>query len=383
MMRHRESMVIIGLSSLAVIAFLIWSIWAELDQITRARGQVIPSGRVQIVQAATDGVITRILVRDGQRVERGQLLVALDRVKAGAAVDDGRARVAGLRAALARIEAELSGGALVPSPDLAAYPEVVENQRLLLTRRRQALAADLGALSAQLALARQELELNRPLVGSGDVARAELIRLERQVTDLRGQIASRRSRYLEELQAEQVRVREELASAEQALTQRADDLGNAELRAPVSGLVSNLKVATVGGVVRAGEEIMQIVPDRAALIIEARLSPAEIAFIRPGQSASVKFDAYDSSVYGGAEGRVTFVNPDTTTGQAANGAQESYYRVQLTADPRTMRPHRPGEKIVIQPGMTATAEIRTGETTVFRYLTKPILKTTAESMTER
>ena len=391
-MRSRASLWVIALSSMAVLGFILWSVWAELDQITRARGQVIPTGRVQTVQAATEGTVNAIMVKEGDEVAKGQLLVALDQVSAGAGVEEGRARVAALRATMARIEAELFNKALAFPPDVAAFPEVASNQRMLLARRRQALNADIAALSAQLSLARQELELNRPLVGSGDIARAEILRLQRQVSDLPGQIASRRSRYLQELQTEYTQTQEQLTTAEQALIQRADQLGNSELRAPAAGIVSNLKISTVGAVLRPGEEVMQIIPAGARLIVEANLSPAEIAFIRPGQSASVKFDAYDSSIYGSAEGQVIFVSPDTTTVPRADGGQDSFYRVQLAVDTRPMHPKNPGERIAIHPGMTATAEIKTVTEiflschqwqTVFQYLTKPILRTTSEALGER
>lgn len=382
-MRTRGSLIVILLASLTVIGFLVWAAWADLDQITRARGEVIPTGRVQTVQAATDGTVKAIMVKEGDSVAKGQLLVSLDQVSSGAAVEEGRARVAALRATMARIEAELFNRPLVFPPDVAAFPELESNQRMLLTRRRQALNADISALSSQLALARQEYDLNRPLVGSGDIARAELLRLQRSVSDISGQIASRRSRYLEDLQTEYGRTQEELTTAEQALTQRADQLTNSEMRAPAAGIVSNLKVTTVGSVLRPGDEVMQIIPAGARLIVEARLSPAEIAFIRVGQGASVKFDAYDSSVYGSANGKVIFVSPDTTTSQRPEAGQASFYRVQLAVDTSSMHPKTAGERIVIQPGMTATAEIKTGTTTVFRYLTKPILKTTSEAMGER
>ncbi|NNM75629.1 HlyD family efflux transporter periplasmic adaptor subunit [Sphingomonas sp. ID1715] len=382
-MRSRTSIWVIALSSLAVLGFLLWSVWAELDQITRARGHVIPTGRVQTVQAATEGTVNAIMVKEGDRVAKGQLLVKLDQVSAGAAVEEGRARVAALRASMARIEAELFNRPLSFPAEVTAFPEVASNQRMLLATRRQALNADIAALSSQLSLARQELELNRPLVGSGDIARAELLRLQRAVSDLSGQIASRRSRYLQELQTEYTQTQEQLTTAEQALTQRADQLGNSEMRAPAAGVVSNLKLSTVGAVLRPGDEVMQIIPAGARLIVEANLSPAEIAFIRPGQDASVKFDAYDASVYGSAEGKVIFVSPDTTTVPRPDGGQDSFYRVQLAVDTGTMRPKNPGERILIQPGMTAVAEIKTGTTTVFRYLTKPILKTTSEAMGER
>lgn len=384
MTRTRGSLIVIVLATLAVLGFLVWSAWAELDQITRARGQVIPTGRVQTVQAAAEGTINAIMVKEGDHVAKGQLLVALDKVSTGAAVEEGRARVAALKATMARIEAELFNKPLVFPAEVNGFPELASNQRMLLERRRGALNADVAALGAQLSLARQELNLNRPLVQSGDIARAELLRLQRSVSDLSGQIASRRSRYLADLQTEYAQTQEQLTTAEQALTQRADQLTNSELRAPAAGVVSNLRVTTVGAVLRPGDEVMQIIPAGARLIVEAHLSPSEIAFIRPGQDASVKFDAYDSSIYGSAKGRVIFVSPDTTTVSKSDGSgQESYYRVQLDVDTAPMHPKNPGERIVIQPGMTATAEIKTGRTTVFRYLTKPILKTTSEAMGER
>lgn len=382
-MRGRTSLWVIALTTLAVVAFVLWAVWAELDQITRARGGVIPTGRVQTVQAAADGTVAAILVKEGDRVARGQLLVKLDEVSAGAAVEEGRARVAALRATMTRIEAELFNKPLAFPPEVVGFPELAANQRMLFARRRQALAADIAALQSQLSLVRQELELNRPLVQSGDIARAEILRLQRGVSDLSGQIATRRSRYLEELQAEYARTQEALVTAEQALTQRADQLGNAELRAPAAGVVSNLRLSTVGAVLRPGDEVMQIIPAGAKLIVEAQLSPAEIAFVRPGQAASVKFDAYDSARYGSADGRVIFVSPDTTTTTSPTGVPESFYRVQLAVDTAPMRPGSPAERITIQPGMTAMAEIKTGTQSVFAYLTKPILRTTGEAMRER
>ena len=384
MTRTRGSLIVIALATFAVVGFFVWAAWAELDQITRARGQVIPTGRVQTVQAATEGTVNAILVKEGDHVAKNQLLVTLDKVSVGAAVEEGKARVAALEATMARIEAELFNKPLNFPPDVLAFPELANNQRMLLQSRRAALNADISALSSQLSLARQELNLNRPLVKSGDIARAELLRLQRSVSDLSGQIASRRSRYLEDLQTEYAKTQEELTTAQQALTQRTDQLANSELRAPAAGVVSNLRISTVGAVLRPGDEVMQIIPAAARLIVEAHLSPAEIAFIHPGQEASIKFDAYDSSIYGSATGKVIFVSPDTTSVAKPDGSgQESFYRVQLAVDTSSMRPKTPGEQIAIQPGMTATAEIKTGRTTVFRYLTKPILKTTSEAMGER
>lgn len=380
---RRASTWIIVLAALAVGGFILWSLWAELDQIARARGTVIPTGRVQVIQSADGGVITRIRVREGDAVRKGQLLVSLDKVKLGASVDEARARVAALKSAMARIQAELFGRPLAFPEDVQAYPEFVANQRQLYAQRRASLGADIAALQSQGRLIREELNLNMPLVRSGDVARSEIIRMQRNAADVDGQVASRRARYLQDLQAEYAKTQEDLVTAEQLLTQRADALGNADLLSPADGVVKNVRVTTVGGVLRPGDEMLTIVPTGDALIVEAKVAPADIAFVRVGQTASVKFDAYDSSVYGVGTGRVTFISPDTLVEERPGAPADTYYRVHLAVDTAAMRARRAGETIAIQPGMTAIVEIKTGESTVFRYLTKPITKTTAEALGER
>lgn len=381
--KSRGSTWIIVLAAAAVIGFIAWSLWAELDQITRAPGQVIPSGRVQVVQSPDGGVIREIGVREGDVVRKGQLLVTLDRTTSGASVDESRARVAALKTAKARIEAELFGKPLVFPADVASYPEFIGNQRMLYARRRQALAAQLQSMRGQAVLARQELDLNLPLVATGDVARSEVIRMQRQVSDLQGQIANQQNLYQQELQAEYAKTTEELVTAEQLLTQRGEGLVNTELRAPANGIVKNVNLTTVGGVLGPGDDVLQIVPTGDELIVEARVSPKDIAFIRPGQAASVKFDAYDSARYGVGRGQVTFISPDTMADERGVGPRESYYRVHLKVDTKSMHAAAANEPIEIQPGMTTVVEIKTGENTVFGYLTKPILKTTSEALRER
>lgn len=380
-MKIRHSTAIIAMAAVTLAGLILWSLWAEIDQITRARGQVIPSGRTQIIQSQEGGTIAEIMVREGDRVRRGQLLVRLDAVQLGAALEESEARVASLRTKMARIEAELFDRPLRFPAGVESHPQFVANQRQLYHRRREALRSSLASLESMVQLARQELAMNQPLLQTGDVSRSEILRMQRGVADLQGQMSSRRNEYLQELQAEYAATEEELATVEQQLTQRRSALEGAELRAPVDGVVVNSKVTTVGGVIRPGDEVLQIVPSADRLIVEARLSPAEIAFIRVGQPASLKFDAYDSAIYGAGEGRVSYVSADTLSEQTPQGAQ-SYYVVHLNVDASMLRP-RPGERIALQPGMTATAEIVTGESTVFNYLMKPILKTTSESLGER
>ena len=380
--RLRQSTQIILISTFAVAAFVIWSLWADIDQVTRARGQVIPTGRSQVVQSEDGGTIAEILVREGDTVKRGQLLVRLDEVRPRAAVQESQAQVAALKARMARIKAELFNRPLVFPAETRTHPEFVESQRELYYRRRQALSSQINSLQSMLRLTREELNLNLPLVDSGDVSRSEVLRMQRTTSDLEGQISNRRNEYLAELQTEYAKTEEELASAEEQLTQRSAVLRGSELRAPTDGVIVAVKFNTVGGVLRPGDEVLQLVPTGDKLVIEARVSPSDIAFIRRGQDAAIKFDAYDSSIYGSAKGEVTQISADTLAEETPDG-KKTYYRVRLTADPTSLRPRSPDERIIIQPGMTTVAEIITGQTTVFQYLTKPILKTTSEALGER
>jgi len=377
----RRSSMVINMTAIALAGLIIWAAWAEIDQVSRATGQVIPAGRVQLIQSADGGVIGEILVREGDRVRRGQKLVVLDPIRIQAAVEESRAKVASYRTIKSRVEAELFDRPLVFTEDVQSFPEFVANQRQLYSRRRTAQAADIGTLRNMQAIARRELEMNMPLLEFGDVSRSEIMRLQRSVADIEGQIANRQNKYLQDLQAEYSRTEEELVVAEQTLKQRLAALDAAILFAPTDGVVKNVRFTTIGAVLRPGDEVLQIVPTGDKLIIEAKVSPTDIAYLRVGQNASVKFDAYDSSIYGSAEGRVTYISPDTLTEQKPTGDQ-IFYRVNVTADARSLRP-RAGEKIEIQPGMTATVEIKTGKNTVLRYLLKPISKTFGDSMGER
>lgn len=378
---YKAHRLIILLTALSLAGFLIWAAWAEIDQVSRASGQVIPVGRVQVIQSTDGGVIQQIRVKEGDKVKKGQILVTLDRVKIAAAVEESRAKVASMKTVKSRIEAELFDRPLVFPDDVRDFPEFMANQRQLYQKRRQAQTADIGALRKMLGLVRKELDMNQPLLANGDVSRSEVMRLERTVAEVEGQIVNRQNKYLQDLQAEYAKVEEELVTAEQNLTQRLSSLEDTELEAPTDGIVKNIRLTTIGGVLRPGDEVLQIVPTGEKLIIEAKVSPTDIAYVRIGQSATVKFDAYDSSIYGSAQGKVIYISPDTLTEQKSQGDQV-YYRVHVSVDTKMLRP-RLNEKIEIQPGMTATVEIKTGRNTVLKFLLKPITKTVSDSFGER
>lgn len=367
----------------AIAGFIGWSLWAELDQVARAPGRVVPFARVQVVQSEQDGAIARIAVREGARVKKGDLLIALDTVQLEAAVRETRLKVAGLESRMARIEAELYQRPLMFPASLKDFPEFTANQRQLFNQRRASLEGDLATLRSLAKLQQQELDLNLPLLETGDVARSEIISMRQRVVETEGRIANRRADYLRELQAEFTSTEEQLAAAHEQLARAEDSLGAATLTAPTDGIVKNVRITTIGGVVRAGEEVLQIVPAGQKLIVESRVSPRDIAFVKVGQKARVSFDAFDNAIYGSASGKVVFVSPDTIVETAPDGSSQAYYRVNLEVDTATMDQDAGSVPVDLQPGMTTTAEILTGKSTVWQYLTKPIFKTVSQSMQEQ
>jgi adhesin transport system membrane fusion protein len=251
----------------------------------------------------------------------------------------------------------------------------------LFRKRQSSFREEISALESVLGLVRQELNMLKPLLETGDVSRTEVLRLQRQEADLQAQITNRRNKYFQDAQAELNKVQEDLAGIEQTLTQRKNQLVQTTLRAPLKGIVKNVRITTRGGVLRPGEEVMQIVPLEDDLLIEAKVKSVDIAFLKPGLDANVKIDAFDPSIYGTLPGKLTYISPDTLSDELARGEQP-YYRVQVKTTGRRFS-GRPDADLEIQPGMTATVEIKTGSKTVLQYLTKPVTKTLGNALGER
>lgn len=373
--------ILIWSSAVAIIGFLIWADWAELDQITRASGQVIASSRNQVIQVPEGGVLSELPVKEGAIVKRGQLLARFDKTKAEAGYLESAAKAAALKATVARLNAEVFGGEPKFPPDLEGYPEFSENQLALFNKRRSAVNEEIQALEQSKVLIKEELDMNIPLVKTGDVSRSEILKLRRQVVDIQAQITNRKNKYLQDSQAELSKAQEDLAGVLQIVAQRNEQLGFTEVHSPMDGIVRSVRITTLGGVARPGDEIMQIVPVDGDLIVEAKVTPADIAFIKPGLSATVKLDAYDYSIYGVLKGQVSYISADTLNEDNRNNEQP-YYRVQIKIREQNLVSKKQ-ERIEIQPGMTALVEIKTGQKSVLQYLTKPITKTLNESMGER
>jgi adhesin transport system membrane fusion protein len=380
--RQRRSSRIILSSALLMASAIGWGYYAKLDQTSRATGQIIPAGHDQIIQAPDGGQIKQILVKEGDHVEAHQPMFLLDQVKMRAGVDEARGRLAALEAQMARIDAELFDKPLSFPAGAGQFHDIEASQQQLYTKRRIALHEQLASLDRMHSLAQNELDLNQPLLKSGDVSRSEVIRLQRQVVDIEAQSSNTRNKYIQDLQAEYAKVGEDLVTAREVLKQRLAGMQDTVIRAPTAGVVKNVRFTTEGGVLRAADELAQVVPTGQELIVEAKVSPSDIAYIRPGQGASLKFDAYDSSIFGGADGVVTYISPDTLSESGPGGGEHTYYRVHIRVDTRNMK-GLGGRPVQLQPGMTATVEIKTGGGTVLNYLLKPLVKTLSEAMNEK
>lgn len=371
----------LGGLALSIAVLATWSAWAELDEVARAPATVIAKSRSQVVQVFDGGVLKELLVQEGQRVRKGELIASLEAGRATASVEEVQVRVLGLKAAITRAEAELGLKPLKFPPEVLLNREMVRNQTEFMRKRQQSLHEDLAAVEAALVLAEREQSAYEKLFTAGDAGETEMLKARRAVTDLRAQITNKRNKYMQDVQGELTKAREDLSQIEQSLAQRDESLRSTRIYAPADGLIKNVRVTTLGGVLRAGEELLQIVPTGDLLQVEAKVRPSDIAFIKPGLPTAVKLDTYDYTVYGTVQGTVAYVSPDSLKEDTRQG-ETTHYRVLVDLPGDNVTTHK-GRELTVLPGMTGTVEITTGHRTVADYLLKPLRRGMSEAMRER
>jgi adhesin transport system membrane fusion protein len=376
--------IIVGL-----LLLLTWAAIGQIDQVTRAQAVLMAADRTQLVQSPEGGVLTLLHVKEGQIVQAGQLLATLQKDRAAAAVSDSRAKVAALRITLARLHAEVYGTPLVFDEALRTYTEYIRNQTDLYNKRQTAFKDDIRALENILVLAEDELRINRQLEASGDVSRTEVLRLQRSAADIKAQLASKRNKYFQDAQAEMTKAQEDLSTQSEQLKDRAQLLEHTELVAPMDAVVNSIKVTTLGGVVKPGETVLELLPTGDERVVEAKIPPADMAFVAIGQAASIKIDAYDASIYGGLTGIVDYISADALFADKANlsapigpNNPPVYYVVRLRIT-GTEFLGEAAQHIQLRPGLTASVEIKAHNRSVLSYLTKPITKTFGQALGER
>lgn len=356
--------------------FLVWSYYSMVEEVTRGTGSVIPASREQVIQSLDPGVLAQMLVKEGDIVEKDQALLRLDNTRSLAVLRESENKVRALQATAARLRAEAYGTALSFPQGLS--DELVQREREAYRARSRSLKESVQGLQSGKALLDREIAMTEPMAEQGVVSEIEVLRLRRQSNDLAMQMTDIRNRYRADANTELTRVESELAQSTENMAARADPVARSEIRAPLRGVVKNIKINTVGGVVGAGQEIMQIVPLDDTLLIEAYVRPQDVAFIYPGASALVKISAYDYALYGGLEGKVTLISPDTIQDSRRPSdlklsPDESYYKVLVETDGNALT-DKNGDEMPIIPGMFAAVDIKTGEKSIFNYLIKPITR---------
>lgn len=407
-------------AAVVIVALLIaWAALARVDEVTKGDAKVIPSRQLQLVQSLDGGVVSEILVKEGQVVEKDQLLLKIDETRATSGVRESAAQGFALRARQARLRALAEDAPFKPPEAGAGNAEeqrIVDGERRLYETRlselntllainRQQLQQrqqELGEMRARkasadrsLELSQQELVKTRPLLATGAVSEVDILRLEREVSKSRGDVeqstaqiarvqaaigeAQRKIQETEitfrnEARNELAEVLGKLNALNEGAVALADKVDKSQIRSPVRGRVQRLLANTVGGVVQPGKDIVEIVPLDDALVLEARVLPKDIAFIAPGQAATVKFSAYDFSIYGGMSAEVENISPDTVVDERGN----AYYLVRVRTHGAKF-----DDRLPIIPGMTAEVDILTGNKSVLSYLLKPVLKVRERALRER
>lgn len=364
---------------IGLLSLLIWAWFFKLEEVSTGIGKVIPSSKEQVVQSLEGGILTKLYVHEGQIVQEGQVLAQLDPTRFASNVGESASLLLASQATAARLRAEVNGTSLKFPSEVLKERDLVEEETALYHSRRSNLEESLSGLQQALILVEEELQMTEPLVAKGAASEVEVLRLKRQATDLRNQMNDVRNQYL-------VKAREELAKANtdietqlQVVKGKSDSLNRTLFKSPVRGIIKEIDVMTIGGVISQNGKLMTIIPLDEQLLVEARISPRDIAFIHPGQDALVKITAYDYSIYGGLKGKVSIISPDTLRDEVKQ--DQFYYRVYIRTDSGKLM-NKAGKQFSITPGMVATVDIKTGEKTILDYLIKPFNKA-QEALRER
>lgn len=397
-----------------------WANVTELDEVTRGEGKVIPSSKIQIIQNLEGGILSEVLIAEGQLVEKGDVLLKIDDTRFSSSFRETELKYWELLARTTRLQAEADDKELtLPDSLTEEKPQLAAAERSLYQARQRELESNIDVLKQQARqreqelretqsklnklrtsyeLSNQELSMSEPLVSVGVISEVEILRLKRSVNELRGDMETTRLaiprirsslsevnqkiedaklRFQSESASQLSEVQAELARTKETITSAEDRVTRTQVRAPVKGKINRLMINTVGGIIQPGEDLVEIVPVDDNLLVEAHIRPSDIAFLRPGQNAMVKFTAYDFSIYGGLPATLERISADTIT----NEEDESFYIIYLRTKENNIDSSKGPLEII--PGMTVTVDILTGKKTVLDYLLKPILKAKNEALRER
>lgn len=370
----------------AIVATLtIFAANFEIDQAVRAQGQVIAGSRTQVIQAVDGGMLVALHVREGDSVKSGQKLAELEPDRAQAGFLQSSAEVASRTIAITRAQAELIGIEPAYSAETKKqWGEFVAVQMGIYVQRKRSLDEEVAMMKSALTLAEQELSMNRRLLANGDISQTEVMRAERQVLDIQTRISNAKNKYLQDSRLELAKLEDELTSSRNKMSERENVLRHTDLVSPMDGVVKVVRVTTVGGVLRPGDELLQISPGDDELLVEIKVNPADVGQLAPGMPVTLRFDAFDSMIFGKVRGVLRYISPDTLSEQGQGGQNLTYYRALVALQWKEF--DEPGARIRakdIKPGMTATADVLTGERSLLTFIMKPIARAFSGALLQR
>lgn len=372
----------IPLVAIGLFLFVTWSWYSEIDQTVKSNGQIISNSRTQVIQVSDGGVLSELFVEEGELVEAGQLLAYLEPERAEAGYEESKARVMSLKAAVIRLRAELSNSRPIYGGEFDNYQDFVAVQLGYFTQRKKALSQQLMVIRDAISMAKKEQEMNITLLANGDVGELEVFRAKRQLLELQAKENATINQYLQEARADEIKTQDELVSQSSKLTERLSILRHTKITAPISGVVKLLKVTTIGGVLRSGDELMQISPNEDEVVVEIKVNPSDVGQLSLNMPVTIKMDAFDYSIYGTLLGKLVYISSDTLTEQSSNGQSFTYYRARVVLDKDQSHNSR-AKDIHLKLGMVASVDIRTDTRSIFKYLSKPIAKSFSGAFSER
>jgi adhesin transport system membrane fusion protein len=366
--------------SLLVIFFL-WSIFFSIDQVVLANGKIIAISKTQIIQSYAGGTVEQLNVKEGDFVKKGEILALLNKDKVSASYNETMAKATALRIAKERVNAEISNSPVlkINLNNYIDFSELVNNQTNLFIKRRKSFVEQGEVLKKSLDNLEAELDIYKKLELIGEVSKSEVLKISKQTNDAKGEYVSYVNKYYQDLQFELNKIHEDLTVIEEVLADKKLALDGVVIVSPVDGYVKNIKITTIGGVLKSGETLMEIVPTDSGLIIEAKLSPSKVGFIREGQTVNIKFDAYDYSIYGTVPGTITYLSPDSLADSQVKAEDDAmFYRIQVEINDPISK-NLMSKLIELKPGLTASLDIKITKRSILSLLTRPVVKTLNES----
>ena len=366
-----------------VIAFFIsafvWAYYAVVEEVTVGNGKIIPSSKVKHIQNLEGGILGKLFIKEGQIVKKGQVMIQLDNTRFHSEYQEQKSLSLSLQATIARLQAEVAHAADIVFPQIIAdkHPGIVASENALFSSRHKMIASKLLTLKSSRKLMQREIDITEPLVKEGVLSEVELLQLKKKINEIDGAIKDETLRFTQEAQSELTKAQSQLGSLKEKLRSLQDRMLRTTIRSPVRGIVKQININTLGGIVKPGEDIVEVVPLDDTLLVEANITPQDIAFIHPNQKATVKITAYDYGIYGGLNGVVTHISADSHTDEKGN----SFYEVWVRTDKNYLGTET--KQLPIIPGMMASVHILTGHKTILDYILKPILKAKYNALRER